>query len=46
MTHRQVPTIQNEEKIVKVAQAQYAVKTVDVSVVAQCKNAQLDHTGG
>ena len=36
VTHRQVPTIQNVEKTVKVAQAQYTAKTVDVSVVSQC----------
>ena len=34
-THRQVPTIQNVEKTVKVVQAQYTAKTVDVSVVSQ-----------
>ena len=34
-TYRQVPTIHNVEKTVKVVQAQYTAKTVDVSVVSQ-----------
>ena len=37
MTHRLVPTIQNVEKTVKVAQAQYTATIVDVSVVPQCQ---------